>query len=379
MTTTDRTDPTLVTGAWRAGDAAGHRQFAHVGDIVLESGSVVPDVQMAYETWGELRTTADGGSNAILVLHALTGDSHVSGPAGPGHPSAGWWDPMVGPGAPMDTDRFFVIAPNILGGCQGSTGPAHPRSTDPGGDTTPWGGDFPALTVRDQVAAEAALLEGLGIDRLHAVVGGSAGGMRALEWAIEHSDRVERLLLLATSAYASGEQIALSRTQVAAIAADPQYSNGHYYGQDVGPLTGLDLARRVAHIAYRSEAELSERFGRRVQDDGRWAVDSYIQHHGAKLVARFDANSYVVLTSAMDSHDVGRGRGGLESALGRVTARTTVAGIDSDRLYPLYQQEELADLISTAGPLQVVPSPHGHDGFLVEADHVGALLRDLIG
>lgn len=379
MTTTDRRDPTLVTGAWRAGDPAGHRQFAHVGDIVLESGSVVPDVQMAYETWGELRTTADGGSNAILVLHALTGDSHVSGPAGPGHPSAGWWDPMVGPGAPMDTDRFFVIAPNILGGCQGSTGPAHPRSTDPGGETTPWGGDFPALTVRDQVAAEAALLEGLGIDRLHAVVGGSAGGMRALEWAIEHSDRVERLLLLATSAYASGEQIALSRTQVAAIAADPHYSNGHYYGQDVGPLTGLDLARRVAHIAYRSEAELSERFGRRVQDDGRWAVDSYIQHHGAKLVARFDANSYVVLTSAMDSHDVGRGRGGLESALGRVTACTTVAGIDSDRLYPLYQQEELADLIPTAGPLQVVPSPHGHDGFLVEADHVGALLRDLIG
>ncbi len=379
MTTTARVDPSLVTGAWRTGDPAGHRQFADVGDIALESGGVIPDVRVAYETWGELRTTADGGSNAVLVLHALTGDSHVSGPTGPGHPSAGWWDPMVGSGAPMDTDRFFVIAPNILGGCQGTTGPATPRPGDTDGGGAPWGGDFPGLTVRDQVAAEAALLDGLGIDRLHAVVGGSAGGMRAVEWAVEHPARVERLLLLATSAYASGEQIALSRTQVAAITSDPHYSDGHYYGQDVGPLTGLDLARRVAHIAYRSEAELSERFGRRVQEDGQWAVDSYIRHHGAKLVARFDANSYVVLTSAMDSHDVGRDRGGLEAALGRVTARTTVAGIDSDRLYPLYQQGELADLIPTAGPLQVVPSPHGHDGFLVEADHVGNLLRDLLG
>lgn len=340
----------------------------------MESGTVVPDVQMAYETWGELRTTPDGGSNAVLVLHALTGDSHVAGPTGPGHPSPGWWDPMVGPDAPMDTDRFFVIAPNILGGCQGSTGPATSRA-----DGTPWGGDFPALTVRDQVAAEAALVDRLGIDRFHAVVGGSAGGMRALEWAVEHPARVERLLLLATSAYASGEQIALSRTQVAAIAGDPHYEGGHYYGQEVGPLAGLDLARRVAHIAYRSEAELSERFGRRVQDDGRWAVDSYLQHHGAKLVSRFDANSYIVLTSAMDTHDVGRDRGGIEAALGRVTARTTVAGIDSDRLYPLYQQEELAALIPSAEPLQVVPSPHGHDGFLVEAAHVGDLLRDLLG
>lgn len=373
MTTTARVDPSLVTGAWRARDPAGRRQFADIGTIALESGSVVPDAQMAYETWGELHIRPDGGSNAILVLHALTGDSHVAGPTGPGHPSPGWWDPMVGPGAPMDTDRFFVIAPNILGGCQGSTGPASLRA-----DGTFWGGDFPSLTVRDQVAAEAALADQLGIDRFHAVVGGSAGGMRALEWAVEHPARVERLLLLATSGYASGEQIALSRTQVAAIAGDPHYDGGHYYDQEQGPLVGLDLARRMAHIAYRSESELSERFGRRVQDDGRWAVDSYLQHHGDKLVSRFDANSYIVLTSAMDSHDVGRDRGGQASALARVSARTTVAGIDSDRLYPLYQQEELADLISTAAPLQVVPSPHGHDGFLVEADHVGELLRDLL-
>jgi homoserine O-acetyltransferase len=366
-------DPTLVTGAWRPGDPVGDRRFVDIGDLMLESGTTLPSVQVAYETWGTHRRTADGGSNAVLVEHALTGDSHVHGAPGPGHPTPGWWDAVVGPGRALDTDRFFVVAPNQLGGCQGTTGPA---SLDP--DGLPWGGSFPALTVRDQVAAEVAFADHLGIDRWHGVVGGSAGGMRALEWAVEHPERVERLLLLATSAAASAEQIALSRTQIAAIQGDPAWFGGDYYDGPHGPLAGLDVARRIAHIAYRSEAELEQRFGRDVQPDGRWAVDSYLQHHGAKLVSRFDAGSYVVLSSAMDSHDVGRGRGGLGDALARVTARTLVAGIDSDRLYPLHQQQELADLIPTADALRVVESPHGHDGFLVEADQVGAVLRDLL-
>ena len=361
-------DPSLVTGAWREGDPPGGRLFADVGDIALDSGDVLPDVRLAYETWG----TFDG-SNAVLVLHALTGDSHVTGAAGPGHPTPGWWDALVGPGRAIDTDRLFVVAPNILGGCQGSTGPA---SRDP--DGLPWGGSFPALTARDQVRAEVALADRLGIARWHGVIGGSAGGMRALEWAIEHPERVDRLLLLATSAAASAEQIALSRTQVAAIENDPAWYDGDYYDGPHGPLAGLDLARRIAHIAYRSEGELAERFGRSVGDDGTWAVDSYLRHHGAKLVRRFDANSYVVLTSAMDSHDVGRGRGGIEAALRRITARTVVAGIDSDRLYPLHQQQQLADLIPGAGPLHVVTSAYGHDGFLIEADQVGHLARTLL-
>lgn len=368
MDTAARVDPTLVTGAWRAGDPVGDRQFADLGALTLESGTTLPEVRMAYETWG----TYDG-TNAVLVLHALTGDSHVLGAVGPGHPSPGWWDAVVGPGQAIDTDRFFVVAPNLLGGCQGSTGPA---SLDH--DGLPWGGSFPALTVRDQVAAEVALTDHLGIDQWRGVIGGSAGGMRALEWAVEHPARVERLLLLATSAAASAEQIALSSTQISAIQVDPAYFGGDYYDGPHGPLAGLDLARRIAHIAYRSEAELADRFGREVQIDGRWAVDSYLQHHGAKLVARFDANSYIVLTSAMDSHDVARGRGDLAATLGRITARTVVAGIDSDRLYPLHQQQQLADLIATSGPLQVLKSPHGHDGFLVESDQVGALLRDLL-
>ncbi|WP_222706480.1 homoserine O-acetyltransferase MetX [Aeromicrobium terrae] len=357
-----------VTGAWRAGDPPGPRRFAGVGEVALENGRVLPDVTLAYETWGEHR-----GDNGVLVLHALTGDSHLAGAADDAHPSPGWWDALVGPGKAIDTGRFFVVAPNILGGCQGSTGPA---SEDP--DGLPWGRDFPSLTVRDQVQAEVRLADALGIGRWHAVIGGSAGGMRALEWAIEHPARVERLFVLASSPWASAEQIALSATQCDVIRADPDFHGGDYYDAPEGPIAGLDLARRIAHISYRSERELHERFGRDRQDDERFAVESYLAHHGAKLVRRFDANSYIVLSEAMNSHDVGRGRGGVEAALARITARTVVAGIDSDRLYPLAQQQVLADGIAGADGLDVVSSLHGHDGFLVESEQVGELAKRLL-
>jgi len=368
------TDPALVTGAWREGDPRGSRQFAAIGDLTLESGAVLPGVHLAYETWG----TFDG-ANAVLILHALTADSHVVGPPGAGHVAAGWWEGVVGSGKAIDTDRLFVVAANILGGCQGSTGPSSAAANG-----EPWGGSFPYVTVRDQVRAEAALSDTLGIDRWYGVIGGSAGGMRALEWAVEWPSRVERLLLLATTAAASTEQIALSATQIDAIRADPYYSSGDYYNGPAGPLNGLDLARRIAHISYRSELELAERFGRSAQggevigDGGRFAVESYLQHHGTKLVNRFDANSYIVLSEAMNSHDVGRGRGGIDAALARVTAETLVAGIDSDRLYPLSQQRQLAVGIPTSGPLEIVKSPCGHDGFLIEADQVGELARRLL-
>lgn len=364
----DTQDLLPVTGAWREGGPVGSRRFADVGDVTLESGAVLPDVRLAYESWGEWR-----GDNAVLVLHALTGDSHVVGPAGPGHPSPGWWDTLVGPGLPVDTDRFHVVCANILGGCQGSTGPA---STAP--DGRPWGSRFPDLTVRDQVTAETLLADALGIDRWHTVVGGSAGGMRGLEWAVGHPDRVERLFLLATSAQASAEQLALSSIQQAAITSDPHFHDGDYHQQARGPVAGLDLARRVAHVAYRSEPELQQRFGREREPDGRFSVASYLEHHGVKLARRFDAGSYLTLTRAMDSHDVGRDRGGVADALSRVTARAVVAGIDSDRLYPLRQQQELADHLPGADGLDVVHSLHGHDGFLVEQDQVGALARRLL-
>lgn len=368
MTSRPTLDLPLVTGAWREGDPVGSRKFVDLDRVVLESGDQLPAVRVAYETWGTFT-----GDNAVLVEHALTGDAHVVGPIGPGHPSPGWWDELVGPGRPIDTDRWFVVATNILGGCQGTTGPA---STAP--DGRPWGSRFPALTVRDQVTAEIAVADALGIDRWQAVIGGSAGGMRALEWAITVPDRVARLFLLATSPWASAEQIAYSSTQQAAITADPDFRGGDYYGASRGPVAGLALARRIAHIAYRSEPELAQRFGREVQDDGRFAVASYLEHHGTKLVQRFDANSYLVLTSAMDTHDVGRGRGGVDQALARITARTIVAGIDSDRLYPLGQQQVLAEGIPRSKELAVVNSLHGHDGFLVELAQVGALATQLL-
>ncbi|WP_254920847.1 homoserine O-acetyltransferase MetX [Blastococcus mobilis] len=345
----------------------GDRVFLDLPAFRPERGGVLPSVRVAYETWG---TLAPDASNAVLVEHALTGDSHVAGPAGPGHPTPGWWDGLVGPGAPLDTDRFFVVCANVLGGCQGTTGPS---SLTPDGGR--WGSRFPEITVGDQVRVEAALADALGISRWACVVGGSMGGMRALEWAVAVPDRVARLLFLASGAVATADQIGTQTTQQAAIRADPRWAGGDYDPADP-PVAGLGVARRIAHLTYRSALELDARFGTRVQDDGRFAVASYLDHHADKLAGRFEAGSYVLLTEAMNSWDVGRDRGGIEAALARVTARSVVAGVDGDRLYPITQQQQVADGLGV--PLQVISSPFGHDGFLIETRAVGALLRDLL-
>ncbi|MGY1705225.1 homoserine O-acetyltransferase [Geodermatophilus sp. SYSU D00697] len=358
----------LRPGGWREGDPVGDRLFLSLpGPFLLEHGGQLPAVRVAYETWG---TLAPDGGNAVLVEHALTGDSHVAGPAGPGHPTPGWWDGLVGPGAPLDTDRFFVVCANVLGGCQGTTGPSSPAP-----DGAPHGSRFPAVTVHDQVRVEAALADSLGIDRWAAVLGGSMGGMRALEWAVALPERVDALFFLASAAAVSADQLGTQTTQQAAILADPAWAGGDYL-PGPGPVAGLGVARRIAHLTYRSPGELDERFGTVVQDDGRYAVASYLDHHATKLARRFDPGSYVVLTEAMNSWDVGRGRGGIAAALSRVTARAVVAGVDSDRLYPLGQQEEVAEGLGV--PLRVLSSPYGHDGFLIEIDAVGALVRELL-
>jgi homoserine O-acetyltransferase len=357
------------SGGWTDGDPVGDRRFLDLeGPVRLERGGSLPGVRVAYETWG---TLAPDGSNAVLVEHALTGDSHVAGPAGPGHPTPGWWAELVAPGAPLDTGRFFVVCANVLGGCQGTTGPS-----SPGPDGAPWGSRFPAVTVTDQVRVEAALADSLGIRRWAAVAGGSMGGMRALEWAVGMPDRVDALFFLAAGAAATADQVGTQTTQQAAIRADAAWAGGDYL-PGPGPVAGLGVARRIAHLTYRSALELDERFGTDVQDDGRYAVASYLDHHAAKLARRFDAGSYVVLTEAMNSWDVGRGRGGVAAALARVTARTVVAGVDSDRLYPLALQQQVADLLGV--PLHVIDSPYGHDGFLIEVDAVGRLVRELLG
>ena len=366
-------------GAWHEGDPVGRRSFVDIGELELERGSVLPDVRIAYETWGRLN---EAGDNVILVEHALTGDSHVVGEAGDGHASPGWWNSLIGPAGPVDPDEWFVIASNVLGGCQGSTGPS---SIAPDGQ--PWGSRFPYVTVRDQVAAERALLDRLGIDRLAAVVGGSMGGMRAIEWAVTYPESVDRCIVLASTAYATADQIAWCQPQLLAIRHDPDFAGGDYYSTGRRPDTGLGLARRIAHVTYRTEAELADRFGRDAQlgedplraggERGRFAVESYLDHHAGKLARRFDANSYVVLTEAMNSHDVGRDRGGLEAALGRVTAQCTVVSVDTDRLYPPRLSDELHAALP-GSTREHITSAFGHDGFLIEEDQVGRIIRDAL-
>src|SRR6478735_5508186 len=364
---------TAGSGLVRPSDST-DRQYVTIGALLTESGQLLDSVTMAYQTWGTLNPQRD---NAVLVLHALTGDSHVVGPIGPDQPTPGWWDGLIGPGAPLDTDRFFAVAANVLGGCRGSTGPS---SIAP--DGRHYGSRFPRITVRDQVTAEALLADRLGIARFAAVLGGSMGGMRALEWAVGHPERVGHCIAIATCPYFTGDQIAWSVPQLAAIRADGNFAGGDYYDGEP-PLAGMAVAREIAHATYRSAFELDTRFGRTHQGDedpllgGRYAVQSYLEHHGRKLGRRFDPNSYLALTEAMNSHDIGRGRGGVDAALQRISAELTVAVVDSDRLF-LPAQGALLATAPTARDLITIHSDYGHDGFLTEAEAIADVVRDAV-
>ena len=350
-------------------------QYLPIGPLALESGATLPEVTLAYETWGTLNADA---SNAVLIEHALTGDTHVTRGAGE---EPGWWEQLAGPGAPVDTDKYFVVSINILGGCYGSTGPS-----TPGPDGRPWGSRFPLVTLRDSTAAEARLADALGIASWYAVLGGSLGGARALEWAVSYPDRVRRCAVIAVGASSTAEQIAFAQAQTLAIRQDPHFNGGDYYGGPE-PDAGLALARRIAHITYRSAAELDGRFGRNAQaaeapleagslaGRGRYQVESYLDHQGNKLVRRFDANSYIAITEALMSHDVTRGRGSLEQAVSRATAEFFVAAVDSDRLYFPAQSRALADALPGEVPVHVIEAPIGHDGFLTEIGQLSEQLR----
>jgi homoserine O-acetyltransferase len=371
-----------ASGAWRDGDPSGDRQFAPISNLKLESGRTLSSARIAFESWGELNHEH---TNAVLVLHALTGDSHATGPATKQHPTEGWWKDLIGPGLSIDTDKYFVVAPNILGGCQGSTGPA---SLDERGRE--YASLFPYLTIRDQVAAQHAFARVIGIHQWHAVIGGSMGGMHALEWAITHPDEVARVAIIAAPAVLSADQIASNSVQVEAIMTDPAFKDGNYYDEKAGfgPHRGLALARRMALLNYRSPGELNARFERTWQSGvsplgggGRFAVESYLDFHGNKFTRRFDANSYITLVEAMNSQDVGRGRGSVEEALASIRAKSLVIGIDSDRLFPISDQQRIADHIGgemIGGQLHVIKSEFGHDGFLIEREIVGPLVAQLL-
>ena len=360
---------------------AGALKTFQAGPFTCETGGYLPEVQLAYETWGELN---EAGDNAILVAHALTGDTHVASSSA--DPAVGWWEGLLGHGRPIDTDTWFVIAPAMVGSCYGSTGPASP---DPEG--VPWGSRFPFVTIRDGVQLEKRLLDHLGVTRLRTAIGGSMGGGRALEWAVTYPEFVDGVAVFSCGAASTAEQIAFGQAQVLAIRNDPNFRGGDYYG---GPLPedGLGLARRIAHITYRAEAELQVRFGRAPQGPedpfashtaeeprGRYQVESYLDHQAAKLVKRFDPNAYMVLAEALMSHDVGRGRGGVEAALTRVQATPFVAAVDTDRLYFPEQSQQLAELIPGGHPAHMITSPIGHDGFLTSAEQLGDALRSTLG
>lgn len=375
------TTPLPVTGAWRQGDAAGRRQFltfATDHPFALEGGGALSDVTVAYETWG---TLAGDASNAVLLCHAWTGDSHAAGRAGRGHAAPGWWDGMVGPGKPIDTDRWFVVCANVLGGCQGSTGPASPHPVD----GRPYGSRFPVITIRDIVRAQARLTTHLGIDAWHSVIGGSMGGMQVLEWAITYPDRVRSIVPIAACMQATAQQIAWGAIGRRAIRLDPRWRSGDYYDAEPGdgPWEGLSVARQVAQVTFRSDNVFTDRFGRDLAEREefgdtfdlwqRFEVERYLDYHGEKLVRRFDTNSYLLIGKAMDLHDVARNRGTLEHAMARITGPSLAIGISSDMLYPAYQQRMIHEMIAAQGNsswYHEVDSPHGHDAFLTNLDQL---------
>ncbi len=347
--------------------------------FVTEHGDVLPSVEIAYETWGTLNAARD---NVVLVLHALTGDAHVAAHGPDDQP--GWWDVLIGPGRAVDTNRYFVVCSNLLGSCYGSTGP---RSIDPRTGRR-YNLRFPLITVRDIVAAQARLLDRLGIEQLHAVIGGSLGGMQALEWAAMYPERVERAIPIATSGRFSPQGIAYNEVQRRAIMLDPGWKGGEYEDGE-GPRQGLAIARMVGMITYQSDELMARRFGRSTEArytawpafKTRYDVEGYLHYQGDKLVRRFDANSYLYLTRAMDSHDLGRGRGGYERGLRRIAARVLMVSVSSDILFPPYQARDVAKRLRDLGRDAAyceIESPNGHDAFLNDAEKLAPAVQEFL-
>ena len=339
--------------------------------LVLEGGASLPHVAVSFETYGELDAS---GRNAVLICHALTGSAHAAG-RHEAQDVPGWWDPLIGPGKAIDTRRNFVVCSNVLGGCYGTTGPTSLDARS----GHPYGPDFPHFTVRDMVEVQRRLQEELGVRQWRAVIGGSMGGMQALEWALMYPQAVRGLAAIAIGARHSAWAIGLNEVARRAIMADPAWQGGRY-PLERQPESGLGLARAIAMLSYRSYDSLEAKFGRerRVEDEdalsSSFEIASYLAYQGVKLVRRFDANTYIGLTRAMDEHDVAAGRGRLDEVLARVNARTLVMGIASDVLYPEVEQRRLVELIPQARYERLV-SPHGHDGFLIEYPQLAAQLR----
>lgn len=354
--------------------------------LPLDGGQSLPGVRIAYEAHGTLNAAKD---NAIFIAHALTGDHHVMS----NHPKTGkpgWWVRMVGPGKPIDTDRFYVICANVIGSCMGSTGPA-----SDGPDGQPWAMNFPVITIRDMVRGHIALLDALGIDQLHAVVGGSMGGMQALSLAANFPERTRAALVIASTARHSAQNIAFHEVGRQAIMADPEWREGNYYARGKGPEKGLSVARMAAHITYLSEEGLTAKFGRRLQDrpDGRpgqktfgfdadFQIESYLRYQGLAFTGRFDANSYLYITRAMDYFDLAEEHGGLLAhAFAKSKARFCLVSFDTDWLYPTSESRNVVHALNAAGlPVSFVElsAPFGHDSFLLDVPALDRVVQGFL-
>ena len=361
-----------------------HYTFARPPDkMTLENDRHLSEITIAYETYGQINRQKD---NVVLILHALSGDSHVAGYYDENDPKPGWWEFMVGPGKGIDTDRYFVICSNILGSCMGSTGPA---SLDPA-TQQPYGTDFPLVTIGDMVQAQKALMDHLGIARIRSVIGGSVGGMQALEWTARYPDLVDSAVLLATTARHSALAIAFNEVARQSIMADPNWNGGNYYtGQK--PDMGLAVARMIGHITYLSDESMRLKFGRRLQDksdfsfnfDANFQVESYLRHQGNKFVDRFDANSFLYITKAADYYDFEsqHGCGSLVCAFSKVKSRYLVISFTSDWLYPTYQSRDMVQAMKKNG-LEVsfceIDAQWGHDAFLLPNERLTSLIRGFL-
>jgi len=358
------------------------RQVTLPGPLALDGGGSLASIDIGYETYGAL---APDGGNAILICHALTGDQHVASD----HPRTGkpgWWRNMVGPGCPVDTDKHLVVCANVLGSCMGTSGPA---SVDPA-TGRPYAMTFPVITIRDMVRAQALLLDHLGIARLKAAVGGSMGGMQALSWAATCPDRVEAAVVIASTARHTAQNIAFHEVGRQAVMADPHWRGGDYYGGEP-PAAGLAVARMAAHITYLSEAGLTEKFGRRLQArdaksfgfDADFQVESYLRHQGLSFVDRFDANSYLYITRAMDYFDLAEEHGGMLAAAFRATrTRFCLVSFDTDWLYPTAESRTIVHALNAAGAAASfveLSSPYGHDAFLLDAPEMNRIVAGFLG
>ena len=356
--------------------------FHYDGEIKLQSGATLGPITLAYETYGRLN---QDHTNAILVCHAWSGDAHVAGRHSPDDPKPGWWDDAVGPGKAFDTDRYFVVCSNVIGGCGGSTGPSsiNPKTG------RPYGLSFPIVTIADMVEAQRLLTDHLGIPHWLTVVGGSMGGMQALQWTVSHPSRVKSAIVLAATARLSPQTIALNEVPRQAIYADPNWNNGDYYGQ-MPPNAGLAVARMIGHITFLSDASMREKFGRRLRNgsdgygwrfDPEFEVESYLNYRGHSFTKRFDANSFLYLSKAMDYFDLSYGLPSLADAFCKVTAKFLVVSYTSDWLYPSWQSKELVrallqnDIDATYVEIE---SNYGHDAFLLEVDKLAELTRDFL-